>query len=313
MTRTCVKCNLDFEPNSARMLCKGCEGELHFECGKYKPSSWASIGQKRRDSWRCGKCKGYGAAGGSQTGIDSEEGEEEQPKVEASVLKALDGFKGIVEELKAENHQSMQFISKQYEDIIGGQKEIKTNLVNMETQINQLTAQLKEKDEIIKNLQTRIAYLEQYTRKNNIEIHGVTETRDEDIEAIVCNIGRAIDVNINKNDIEAAHRIPTRRNDAPRPIIVRFQSRKIKNLVTAKKKVKITNRQALNTENASERNVFIYELSPYFKDLMWKAKQKGRDKQWKFVWSTGGKLWARKDENSRPVRITSESDLAKIG
>jgi len=84
--------------------------------------------------------------------------------------------------------------------------------------------------------------------------------------------------------------------------------------VTAKKKVKITNRQALNTENASERNVFIYEqLSPYFKDLMWKAKQKGRDKQWKFVWSTGGKLWARKDENSRPVRITSESDLAKIG
>jgi len=166
------------------MLCKGCEGELHFECGKYKPSSWASIGQKRRDSWRCGKCKGYGAAGGSQTGIDSDEGEEEQPKVEASVLKALDGFKGIVEELKAENHQSMQFISKQYEDIIGGQKEIKTNLVNMETQINQLTAQLKEKDEIIKNLQTRIADLEQYTRKNNIEIHGVTETRDEDIEDI---------------------------------------------------------------------------------------------------------------------------------
>lgn len=312
MTTTCGKCKEGIEANKAHMHCKGCGDDLHFDCGNYKQSSWSSISQKRKNQWRCEKCRTSAAAASNGTNQDPEEGGEEKLNV-ASVMAALNGFKDIVEEMKEENSRSMQFISQQYEDIMGGQNQIKDNIVGMEAQINNLTAQLKEKDAIIKDLQSRIADLEQYTRKNNIEIHGVSETRDEDVEEIVCNIGRAIGVNITEKDIEAAHRVPTRRKDTPQPIIVRFQSRKVKNQVMAKRKVNITNRQALNQENVSERNVVIYEqLSPFFKDLRWKAKQKAKEKDWKYVWPSGGKLWARKDENSREIRITCESDLTKI-
>ena len=62
--------------------------------------------------------------------------------------------------------------------------------------------------------------LEQYTRKNNIELNGVVETPQEDVEEICCAVAKVIGVQLAKEDIEAAHRIPTRRSDVPNPIVV---------------------------------------------------------------------------------------------
>lgn len=72
--------------------------------------------------------------------------------------------------------------------------------------------------------------LEQYTRKENICIHGLPETGDnEDTADEVVKLARKAGVTITKNDISVAHRLPGNRSSGkPRSIIAKFVRRIIK-------------------------------------------------------------------------------------
>ena len=61
--------------------------------------------------------------------------------------------------------------------------------------------------------------LEQYTRKNSLEIHGVPP------EEVVIKIAEALEVPVHPNDIEIAHKLNKKGN---KPIIVKFLSNKVK-------------------------------------------------------------------------------------
>ena len=70
--------------------------------------------------------------------------------------------------------------------------------------------------------------LEQYTRKHNLEIHGIPEQTDENLAEQVIALGKAwkaLNVTTRGEDIDICHRLVTGRNGSkPRPIIVRFKS-----------------------------------------------------------------------------------------
>ena len=63
--------------------------------------------------------------------------------------------------------------------------------------------------------------LEQYSRKFNLEIYGIPEQGREDTEEIVLNLAKRLNVNLEPEDIDIAHRMK-KGNTRPRPIIVRF-------------------------------------------------------------------------------------------
>ena len=119
----------------------------------------------------------------------------------------------------------------------------------LKTEISEMKDDLIEKARIIDELQESIdktqedkadhmafceverdtAELQQYTRRNNIEISGLPETiEDKSLEDTVIKIAKVVDISIAKNDIEACHRLRRRKKDnGPRRIIVRFVNRKI--------------------------------------------------------------------------------------
>ena len=71
--------------------------------------------------------------------------------------------------------------------------------------------------------------LEQYTRKHNLETHGIPETHEEHIPEKIIKLGKILNIHISNNDIDIWHRMATRRsNSDPRPIIVRFKSYRAK-------------------------------------------------------------------------------------
>ena len=78
---------------------------------------------------------------------------------------------------------------------------------------------------VISIQESLIVELEQYSRRTNIKIFGVTESagRDkEDTLNVVSNIIKdKLELDVGKNII-VAHRIPSRNTAAPRPIIVKF-------------------------------------------------------------------------------------------
>ena len=81
--------------------------------------------------------------------------------------------------------------------------------------------QQEEIDELY-DLQDR---MEQYSRKNSLEIHGVPEGAYTTTEEVVLKLAEALQVPINSEDIEISHKLNSKGN---RPIIAKFLSHKTK-------------------------------------------------------------------------------------
>lgn len=87
----------------------------------------------------------------------------------------------------------------------------------------------------------RMNHLEQYSRINNIRINGLkedekenqTQTEDKVVQFLNSNISN---LNLEKKDVEIAHRLGIKKQGKQRQIIVKFYSRNIKSTVLKNKK-----------------------------------------------------------------------------
>ena len=75
------------------------------------------------------------------------------------------------------------------------------------------------------SLSIEVDDLEQYSRRDCIEVSGVPLQRDEDAEQSIINIGKVIGIDVDREDIQACHRINSKPNAA---IICKFVNRKLK-------------------------------------------------------------------------------------
>ena len=78
--------------------------------------------------------------------------------------------------------------------------------------------------------------LEQYTRKNSLEIHGVPESAYSTTEEVVLKFAQALEVPITAQDVEISHKLKRKGKKA---IIVKFACRKIKSNIY-KSRAKLT-------------------------------------------------------------------------
>ena len=94
-----------------------------------------------------------------------------------------------------------------------------------EKEMTTLRNRLNDQQEEIYELYELQDRLEQYTRKNSLEIHGVPESAYESPEEVAMKIAEALEVPVQPNDIEIVHKLKTKGN---KPIIVKFLSHKVK-------------------------------------------------------------------------------------
>ena len=82
--------------------------------------------------------------------------------------------------------------------------------------------------------------MRQYTRRNNIEVTGLPDSeRSEKDEHDAIKLFAEIGIVVNEMEIEACHRVPSKRRDNIKPVIVRFVNRNVRNKVfEARKRLK---------------------------------------------------------------------------
>ncbi|XP_078355095.1 uncharacterized protein LOC144639688, partial [Oculina patagonica] len=157
--------------------------------------------------------------------------------------------------------------------------------------------------------------LEQYSRKNSLEIVGVPESAYTSTEEVVIRIGEAANITINPEDIEISHKL---RRKNSRNIIVRFLSHKVKSpLYKARTKLKGLKVSDIfpDYRNASfqEQRIFINEnLTDFRRELFWKANKKKKDNMIISAWTIDGKLFVKTSPDGAPIRIYSEEDLEDL-
>ncbi|XP_031328528.1 uncharacterized protein LOC116163995 [Photinus pyralis] len=154
--------------------------------------------------------------------------------------------------------------------------------------------------------------LEQYTRRNTIEIHGVPLVKGEDVYGLVQQIGTALSMHIPKNAIDICHRLPTRSSNTSQPIICKFVNRYTKDDLIIKRKV-MRNLSAIDIGFTVADVIYINEnLTPKRRQLLYKMRQLQKDLKFKFLWTKNGNIYARKDEKCPVAEITSDSDIARV-
>ena len=95
---------------------------------------------------------------------------------------------------------------------------------------SELTRKTTEATEELKHpvqvLTLRNDELEQYTRRDNVKIHGLPKSDNEDTIEQVVQLAKKAGVVIDANDISIAHRLPGNRHaNKPRTIIAKFVRR----------------------------------------------------------------------------------------
>ena len=130
-----------------------------------------------------------------------------------------------------------------------------TSLVEFLTsKFDELERERKEKDELINSLQIEVSSLkvevknlekkaddqEQYSRRNCLLIHGLTETKTEDTDEMVLDvINNKLNIEMSQISIDRSHRLGKRKGPVqkPRAIIVKFTRYKDRHHVFRNKKL----------------------------------------------------------------------------
>lgn len=156
-------------------------------------------------------------------------------------------------------------------------------------------------------LRNDVVDMKQYSRRNNVEIKGVSFHAAENLVNMVIALAGKVKVDLSPADFDALHRVPTKEKDKQN-IIVKFCSRVTRDyfVLQARKS------RSLFDETSRERIYVNDHLCPERKILLGKAIQKKKSSHWKYVWVSESKILARKEDGSRVVQIRTEADLCKI-
>lgn len=235
----------------------------------------------------------------------------------SSILLENKQFKKELDELKA----SLQLSDKELRDTKTKLDEAAKANIKLEkalhvtaTSLESARKDLQQQTEEVNYLNESLDNLEQYTRKNSLEFHGVPENSYDSTEEAILKIAAALEVQVTPSDIEISHKLK-RKNDSS-VIIAKFCSHKVKTSFY-KARIKLKNVKTTDlfpcqfaSAVGSKDRLFINEnLTKYRRSLVNSANQRRRDGCIRSVWTMDGKVYVKTSPDGNPIRIHSESDL----
>lgn len=278
MSKVCKECNGDLPTNGNYVTCRGgCKQGYHFDCTTISQQTFNTRSKADKEAWRCQNCRK-----GKRKPTSSDEEKESE-----SMIKEI-----------------LSRVAQMQIDIKNNYDALKIENEELKHKIDKLIKNNGEKDAKINELNIRVNELEQYSRRDQIEIYGIEESENENLQNIIIEIAEKIGVEIKDEDIHVVHRLGKIKKDKkPRAVIAKMQRKKTEEIINKRKPISL---------QGYTNNIYINEaMSPFFKDLWWKAKNQARDMGYRYVWFKRGKLLVRKNEGNRPIRIQSEEDIEK--
>ena len=168
--------------------------------------------------------------------------------------------------------------------------------------------------------------LEQYSRRECVEISGIPERQDEDTNDLVMKVGSLIGLDISESDISVSHRLPRRTysaavSDGPQAssnvpyrapnIIAKFIRRNIRDrFYKARKHLRNKSTKDLDSSRYSGDRIYISEnLTQKNKEVFKESLRVKKDLKFQYIWTSYGRIYLRKDSASPVITILKKSDL----
>lgn len=290
----------------------GCAGILE---SKYK--KWS---KERRNDWKCSTACRDQAKRNLQSPNPSDNtvqltlhGCEGSPSIERQLSELCANVNDLV---KSAHYQSEK-LDDVLRQLVAQEEKIKSQAKIIKMQEQEIEA-LKEKnirvESDVKKLKVSLMKQDQYSRNRNIEIHGVQERVNENLQEIIESLGQ--NLKLPMHDIDKCHRLSSTRINKHKKrnaIIVQFKSRSSRDQWIQKRKTGLSSNNLVS--GSDDQLVYInVNLCQGKKELFWKAKQVKLSHKYQFCWTNdNGDIFLKKSENSPKLLINSEEDLPVLG
>ncbi|KAK8780934.1 hypothetical protein V5799_017725 [Amblyomma americanum] len=213
--------------------------------------------------------------------------------------------------------QSLEFVNEQYEDMKKECASVKEENAALKVSNDLLAQEVDRMKAQVRDNSLRITAQDQYSRNKNVQVKGIPVEKGENLLNVLGKVGVALREPIGEQDIEVSHRVPVRNSGtdgtdgSDQNIVVVFNRQSKRDAVLEKaRKTRFTTTEL---GFAAEQPVFVNEhLAPQLKKLLGMTVAKKKEMKWRYAWVRGGKIFARKTENSRVLRVTCEADLEKM-
>lgn len=221
-------------------------------------------------------------------------------------LSKLNKLPEAVKELKA----SVEYMSSMFDSIKLELDVTKKKAKEQQAEINQLKTENLYLNKTINSIQERTKQQDIYSRRNNVELHGIEKIDNENLEEVASTLAETLKLPFDVNNIEAIHRLKRKKTDRPPPILVRFVNRKDSDAWKEKKKTKLESLTIAGGTSTSK--IFINENLPKeVNELFWQARIRGKQLQYKYVWVKNGHIYMRQEDASEIIKITRIDDLPR--
>ena len=212
--------------------------------------------------------------------------------------------------------QFTQFANGNYEKFVKQLERQDSQLMELCNESKILKSTIHQIEQKLSNLGDKLNDLEQYGRRDCVEIHGIPFSQDEDTNDIVIKVGELIGVTIEEDDISVSHRLPVsykykgvRANPS---IIVKFVRRDFKEQFYSSRK----ELRGFSTEDlgySATNNIYINEsLTERNKGLFKEALKAKKSLKYKFIWTSNGKVYLRKDTDTKIIHIKNSDDIKRL-
>ena len=209
---------------------------------------------------------------------------------------------------------SISFLSGKYDELNKTVTELQAKNKEYTTKIQLLGNQVRDLYHEVQLLKKSYDDLEQYGRRECLEIKGIPVMRDEDTDKIVVDLASKIGVNLKESDFSVSHRNPSK-NDEKRhsypAIIVKFTRRVLRDqLYKARSKLKDVTTKDLGFIRSKASKIYITEsLTKHRRDLFNECLKYKKDENYRFLWTRYGRIFLRENEDSQAEEIITMAQL----
>jgi hypothetical protein len=306
----CAKCNKKLNKNAKFLICElGCKMKFcaYDTCMSSKKfDGYVGSGEK----WKCPDCVKKNVNNDDdeiEINLDNPSGSDKNTDKFDKLLEKMD----ILNRFQSEMNEKLSNIEKENLTLKNELESLKNNYVKCEGDFEMVKQENNKLLSQIADLKCDSNDLKQHAIKDNIEIAGVPVVKDENLANVFEKIAQQMNVSIGKQHILQIYRIKGRRqqNGMPPVIIVRVPENLKEKFTRNKKRYDLKTNQ-LGFPDADTRNIYINDqLIKENKYLLKRAKDIRRADKIKFAWTRYGKIFIKKEENGRTVRIRKLEDL----
>ena len=209
----------------------------------------------------------------------------------------------------AETLSTLEFYGKSYEEL---RAESANGLKQLWSRPNLLSSRVEQ-------IGDSIEQLPRYSFQYNIKITGLPESEMQESASktvsLCINLFKAAGIEISNQDIDIAHRIPTRTGaSGPRPIVCKFTRRIVKEQVmnSRNEACRVSAASIGLPSSHSLENVRLFgHLTPLLQQLLADSKKFQKRNGFKFCWPKNFVIYLRRTDDSRPIQIKCHNDLVR--